>query len=64
VGVQVVRRESGGTEPVGEYTFFYGTGNKSHELDTGSFVQKRIISTVKNVEFVSDRTSCIILRGC
>jgi hypothetical protein len=27
------------------------------------FLHKRIISAVKRVEFVSDRTSCIILRG-
>jgi hypothetical protein len=27
VGVQKVRCEGGGTEPAGEYTFFYGKGN-------------------------------------
>jgi hypothetical protein len=27
VGVQDVRWEGGGTEPAGEYTFFYGKGN-------------------------------------
>jgi exonuclease III len=26
VGVQEVRWDGGGTEPAGEYTFFYGTG--------------------------------------
>jgi hypothetical protein len=36
VGVQV-RWEGGGTEPVGEYTFFYGKGNEKHELGTGFF---------------------------
>jgi hypothetical protein len=30
VGVQEVRWESGGTEPAGEYTFFYGNGNENH----------------------------------
>jgi exonuclease III len=43
VGVQEVRWEGGGTEPVGEYTFFY-TKNENHELGTGFFVYKRIIS--------------------
>jgi hypothetical protein len=64
VGVQEVRWDRGGTEPAGEYIFFYGKGNENHELGTVFFVHRRIISAVKRVEFVSDRMSYIILRGC
>jgi hypothetical protein len=38
--------------------------NENHELVTGFFIHKRIISAVKRVEFVTDRMLYIILRGC
>jgi hypothetical protein len=53
VGIQEVRWDRGGTEPAGEYTFFYGQGNENHELGTGLFVHKRNIAAVKRVEFVT-----------
>jgi hypothetical protein len=37
--------------------------NETYELDTASFVHKRIISALKRVEFFSDRISYMILRG-
>ena len=39
-------------------------GNKIHQLGTGFFVHHRIVSAVKTAEFVSDRMSYIVLRGC
>jgi hypothetical protein len=35
VGVQELTWEGGGTEPEGEYTFFYGKENENHDLNTG-----------------------------
>jgi exonuclease III len=63
VGVQEVRWEKKGTERAEEFTFFYGIGNEDHQIGTGFFVQKRIISGVRREEFVSDRMSYILLRG-
>jgi hypothetical protein len=63
VGEQEVGWEGSGTELSGEHTFFYGKGNRNHELRTGFVVHKRIISAFKRVEFFSDRMAYIILRG-
>jgi hypothetical protein len=53
----------GGTVRAEDYTFFYGQGNGDHQLGTGFFVHKRIVSAVRRVEFISDRMSYITLRG-
>jgi hypothetical protein len=47
LGVQEVRWEGGGNEQAGEYTLFYGKGNENHELGTGFFVHKGIMSAIK-----------------
>jgi hypothetical protein len=55
MGVQEVRWEGGGTEPAGEYTFFYGKGNDNHELGTDSLCLRESHQQLRGVEFVSDR---------
>jgi exonuclease III len=47
VGVQEVRWGGVDTESAGEYTFCYGKSNENHELYTGIFVHKRLISAIK-----------------
>jgi hypothetical protein len=61
VEVQEVSWEVGVTELAGDYKLLYRKRNENHELGTGSFVPKRIISAVKRVEFASDRMVYIIL---
>jgi hypothetical protein len=63
VGVQEVTLNKGGTVRAGDYTFSYGKGNASHQLGTG-LVHQRIASAIKRAEFVCDRMSYIVLRGC
>ena len=59
VGVQEVRWDKGGTVGAGDYDFFYGKGNENHQPGMGT-----VVSAVKRVEFLCDRVSHIVLRGC
>ena len=63
VGVQEVRWEGSGTLESANYTLFYGEGNANHQLGHGCFIHRRIRSAVKKVESISDRVSCITLKG-
>jgi hypothetical protein len=54
VGVQEVRWDNVSIESAENYTFFYGTGNEEHQVETGFFVHKRIIPSVRRIEFVSN----------
>ena len=63
MGVQKVRWDKGGTVRAEGYDFVYGKGNENHQLGTGFFVHRRIVSAMKRIEFVSNRLSYIVLRG-
>jgi hypothetical protein len=55
VGVQQVRWDKGGTVRAEDSNFFYGKGNKNHQLGNGFFVYHSIVSAIKRVKFVSDK---------
>jgi hypothetical protein len=63
VGAQEVRWEKGGTVRKGDCKFFYGKGSENRQLGTGFVLHHRIVSAVKTEEFVSDRVSCMVLKG-
>jgi len=63
VDVQEVRWDKVGRVRAGDYNFFYGKRNENHQLGTGFFVHRRLVSAVKRNDFVSDRLSYIVLNG-
>jgi hypothetical protein len=63
VAVQEVRWDEGGTQSADDYAF-YGNENADHHLGTGLCKHKGIISVVKRIEFIGDRLSYLMLRGC
>jgi hypothetical protein len=62
-GVLEVRWDKSETERVEDYTFFYGGGNESQQLETDHFTLENY-TAVRRVEFVSDRMSYTILKVC
>jgi hypothetical protein len=61
--IQEIRWKRVDTERVGKYTFFYLKWNDNHELGSGYFIHKKIITEVKRIKFVSDRILYEILIG-
>ena len=63
VGVQEVRWDKEGMVRAGDYNFGYGKRKENHQFGKGFLVHHKIFSAVKRIEFVTDRLSCIVLRG-
>jgi exonuclease III len=47
----------------GKFTFFYGGAGDTRNLGTGFFVHESILSAVKDLRFVNNRISYIVLRS-
>ena len=61
VALQEVRWPGEGSQGSGSFTLFYG-GAERPEFGTGFLVRRRILSAIREVHFVSDRISYIILK--
>jgi hypothetical protein len=64
VGVQEVRWDKEGTVKAGDYSFSMGKEIKIISWEQVFFVHHRIVSTVKRVEFVSDRVLYVGRSSC
>ena len=56
--------EQGGTVRAGDYILSMEKETEIINWEHDFFVHYRIVSAVKRVGFVSDRMSCVVLRGC
>jgi hypothetical protein len=57
MGVQEVRWDRVALKQLGDYSFFYGSGNENHELRIEFFIHKVIILSDKREEFFSNTMS-------
>jgi len=64
VSVQDVRWDKGGTITAGIIFFSMEKEMKIINLEQTFFAHHRIVSAVKRAEFVTERVSYIVLRGC
>jgi len=64
VGVEEVRWDKGGTVRAEIIIFCMEKETKIIIWEQDFFLHHRIVSAVKRVDFVSDRVSYIVLRGC
>ena len=62
VALQEVIWPGEGSQESGSFTLFYG-GPERPEFGTSFLVRRRILSTIQEVQFVSDRISHMILKG-
>ena len=52
----------GDSEHVDEFTFLFRKGNENQQLGKGVFVGEGIALTITEVEYVSDKLLCMVLR--
>ncbi|PSN37502.1 hypothetical protein C0J52_26535 [Blattella germanica] len=62
IALQEVRWPGEGSQESGKFTLYYGGATKP-EFGTGILVRRSILSAIRDIKFVSDRISYIILKG-